>query len=255
MRKDVDTNSMVLQKIESDVRGLQRRISLATDSLVRRIEALECGKESHVSRDRGYIMPWTTQNGCCKDAIRRFDTLEATVKDLQDRLHACSCNILTQTSSPALVQELHTQDFGHAFRTPDASEVCSESDPSHVMCLEALKRKWDEIQAASSSGDGAELLERIASGASTMTILEVGNIDSESWFSSDAMLGSAISNSSHKASRFLVPSPCRETQQSILDSVPPKTHACDGDTRTATAVGAESVDGVADQGTYLHRML
>jgi len=228
--------------------GLQRRISLAITSLAQRIEALECGNENWASQDRVYTLPWTIQKEGCRDAIGRFDALEATVKDLQDRVDLCNCNILPQTSSQDLVQELLMQDGGHAFPRVDAFDVCLETDPSHVMCLEALKEKWDEIQA-----DDAEMLERIGSGASVVTVLQVGNTDSESSSSSDTMFGSAAFKVSHKATRYLVSPHCRDAQQAILDSGPRRVDACDGDTRTATAVRAESVEGIASQDTHLRR--
>jgi len=245
MRKDVDRNSQGLQNIESDVRGLQWRISLATDSLVRRIEILECGNESQVNQDRGHTVPVTTQKWWSNDVVGRFDALEATVKDLQDCFHSCSSEILAQSSSLALVQEslalvqeLHMQAGGHAFHPLDASEAWLESDPSHFMCLERLQENWDEIDAATNSGDGAEPLEGIANGTSAVTLLQVGKIGSESWSASNTTLGSAASVFGHKASRFqLRRSQLQDTQQRTLDFVPQRADACDGETTMAAAVG------------------
>lgn len=252
MRKVVENNSRGLQKIESDVRGLQWRVSLATDSLVRRMEALEFGKESHVSQDRGQTVIRTTQKVWSKDVSGRLDALEATVKDLRDGLHLRTNDILAQTSTLLSMQELQTQVGCLEVNPPDALEAPSEIDPSHVMCLQRLQEKWDEFQATTSSGDGAEPFEGIAPEASTMTVLQVGKIDSEPWSSSDRVLGSAASICGHKASRFLVRrSRLWDTHQSIMDFVPQRVDASNSDTRTATAVGAESVEGLANEDCHL----
>jgi len=239
MRKEVDKNSQGLQNMEFAVHSLQRRISLATDSLVRRIEALECGKESHVSHNRADSVQWTSQKRWHEDAIRRLDDLVASTKDSQDFSHS---------SLEALAQELHKQD-GDAVHPLDALKACSERDPSHVMCLETLKEKWDEIPPVIGSDDGAGPLEGIGTDCSCVAILQVGQSDSESSSPLGSMFGSvtllenpgAILASTagvfgHKASRLRVPTKNRDTQQRILDSAPQRADACDGgDTRMATA--------------------
>jgi len=171
MRKAVDDNSQGLHKIESAIRGLQRRISLETDSLVRRIETLECDKESHASQDRCDTLQWQTQNGWCKDAIGRFEALEANVQELQDCLTSNS-NILSHASSLALARELLPQGGGHAFCL-DAPAPCSDNDSTHFKVLERLEEKLDEIQAATCGGDGAEPL--VATARSDSTIACDGN--------------------------------------------------------------------------------
>jgi hypothetical protein len=236
LRKDVDKNSQGLQKMEIAVRGLQRRISHATDSLVRRIETIESDNHSHTSWDSGDTLKWPTQKGWCKDAIGRFNALEASIKDLQDCLHACNKDTLAQASSLALERQLHTPDAGHAIHPLDAPEACFESDPSHSMCLERLQERWDELQAAADGGDGAEPLDEFANGASTLTILQVGKTDSESGPSPGTMLAGV----GHQASRLLVHSQCRNTQQNILGSVLQRTDTCDVDTRMANVASAES---------------
>jgi len=190
MRKDVDYNSQGLQNIESAVRGLQRKISLETESLVRRIEALECGKESHVSKDKCDIVQSKTQKGWCKDVIGRFEALEVKMKESQDCLHSSNSTMLSHVSSLAVAQELPPGDGGHAFRILDAPVAWSET---HVKGLERLKEKLDEIQAATRSGDGAEPLAGTAGGDST------------------------------------------------------RVHACDGNTRKATGVGADGIKGIVNQ--------
>lgn len=160
LKKTISQHSQDLEVVESALRGFQQSITETTCNLARRVEALEVGN-----------VPMVTRGADCATAHRVIywgnepvtgqpEVVTGPTEDLDASFEHLRKHAATQVDpSIAELSELQGEDSSEGFFLTDNLRTVLLNASSHVMRLEKLSKKWQQLQADQDRCGRADSLE------------------------------------------------------------------------------------------------